>query len=135
MAFNNTTIGPTLFNATTMSGTTTSVTFFEVTRTQTSFMAFGLALTMALTLTGNIFVLLVLDRQRSIKNSQVTNMFLANLATVDLIMAAFVLPISISVNLKQKWIFGDAFCDFNGMLTVFVGAASILTMAAISIDR
>ena len=78
---------------------------------------------------------MVLYRQRLIKNIRVTNSFLANLALIDLLMAILVLPFSISTSIEHKWLFSDAFCDFNGMITVFVGSASILTMAAISIDR
>ena len=78
---------------------------------------------------------MVLYRQRLIKNIRVTNSFLANLALIDLLMAILVLPFSISTSIEHKWLFGNAFCDFNGMITVFVGSASILTMAAISIDR
>ena len=126
-----------LVNNTTRVPTTTITTSngFTVTSTQTSFVVFGFLLTMTLTVLGNILTLVVLYRQRQNRNIRVTNSFLASLALIDLLMAILVLPFSISINLEKAWVFGNAFCNFNGMITVFVGSASILTMAAISIDR
>ncbi len=123
-------------NATSSPFTTmSSKTGFHVTKAQTSLVVFGFIITMTITILGNVLVLVVLFRQRNNRNIRVTNSFLANLAVIDLLMAVLVLPFSISINIEDGWVFGKAFCDFNGMITLFVGSASILTMAAISIDR
>ena len=108
---------------------------FSVTDTQATLVVVGFVITMVLTFFGNTLVISVVFRQRLIRNIQVTNSFLANLAIIDLLMSILVLPFCISINLEHAWIFGDGFCDFNGMFTLFVGSASILTMSAISLDR
>ena len=108
---------------------------FTITDTQATLVVVGFLITMILTFFGNIIVLSVVYRQRLIRNIQVTNSFLANLAIIDLLMSILVLPFCISINVEHAWIFGDVFCDFNGMFTLHVGSASILTMAAISVDR
>ena len=115
--------------------TGTTKVLFSVTDTQATFVVVGFLITMILTFFGNILVLSVVYRQRLLRNIQITNSFLANLAIIDLLMSILVLPFCISINLEHDWIFGDTFCNFNGMFTLFVGSASILTMSAISIDR
>eukprot|EP00794_Sanderia_malayensis_P019021 gene19021-20933_t len=115
--------------------TTLSGSVFHVTKTQTSFIVFGFIATMTMTILGNLLVLVVLFRQRLNRNIRVTNSFLASLAVIDLLMAVLVLPFSISINVETRWVFGKGMCNFNGMVTNFVGSASILTMATISIDR
>jgi len=62
-------------------------------------------------------------------------MFIANLAVVDLSIALLLFPFSVVTILLQRWALGDAACQFNGATNVTAGAASILTMAVISIDR
>ncbi|KAL9963827.1 hypothetical protein ACROYT_G027376 [Oculina patagonica] len=62
-------------------------------------------------------------------------MLIANLAVVDLCIALLLFPFSVVTILLQRWAFGDAVCQFNGATNMTAGAASILTMAVISIDR
>jgi len=62
-------------------------------------------------------------------------MFIANLAVVELSIALLLFPFSMVTILLQRWALGDAACQFNGATNVTAGAASILTMAVISIDR
>ena len=84
---------------------------------------------------GNVPVLLVIYRQRTRQSSRVANMFIANLAVVDLSIALLLFPFSVVSILLQRWALGDAACQFNGASNMTAGAASILTMAVISIDR
>ena len=84
---------------------------------------------------GNVIVLLVVYRQRTRPNVHVANMFIANLAVVDLSVGLLLFPFSVVTILLQRTTFGDAVCQFNGAVNVIAGAASILTMAVISIDR
>lgn len=94
-----------------------------------------LSLVMLLIIIGNTLVLLVLYRQRRQVNLRVTNMFLANLAVVDLSIGLLILPFSICVVIKGGWILGEPLCQLNGFINMTSGGTSILTMAAISIDR
>lgn len=90
---------------------------------------------MTLIIVGNVLVLLVIYRQRSRPSLRVANMFIANLAIVDLSIALLLFPFSVVTILLHKWAFGHALCQFNGATNITAGAASILTMAVISLDR
>lgn len=90
---------------------------------------------MIIIIVGNILVLLVIYRQKSRPSSRAANMFIANLAVVDLSIALLLFPFSVVTILLQRWALGDAACQFNGATNMTAGAASILTMAVISIDR
>ena len=90
---------------------------------------------MVVIIVGNVFVLLVIYRQRTRASSRAANMFIANLAVVDLSIACLLFPFSVVTILLQRWALGDAACQFNGATNMIAGAASILTMAVISIDR
>lgn len=90
---------------------------------------------MAVIIVGNVLVLLVIYHQRIRPSLRVANMFIANLAVVDLFIALLLFPFSVVTVLLQRWSFGEAFCQFNGATNMMAGAASILTMAVISLDR
>lgn len=90
---------------------------------------------MVVIIVGNLLVLLVIHRQRTRASSRAANMFIANLAVVDLTIALLLFPFSVVTILLQRWALGDAACQFNGATNMAAGAASILTMGAISIDR
>ena len=90
---------------------------------------------MVVIIVGNLLVLLVIHRQRTRASSRAANMFIANLAVVDLTIALLLFPFSVATILLQRWALGDAACQFNGATNMTAGAASILTMGAISIDR
>ena len=90
---------------------------------------------MVVIIVGNVLVLLVIYRQKTRPSSRVANMFIANLAVVDLSIALLLFPFSVITILLQRWTPGDAACQFNGATNMTAGAASILTMAVISIDR
>ena len=90
---------------------------------------------MVFVIVGNVIVLLVLYRQRRRPSVRVANMFIGNLAVVDLTMGVLLFPFSVVTIILRRWAFGHAFCQFNGTINMTAGAASILTMAVISIDR
>lgn len=94
-----------------------------------------LAAIMVLIVVGNILVLVVLYYQRRRPSLRVTNLFLANLAVVDLSIGLLLLPMSISLVLVGGWKFDYTFCQLNGFINMTSGATSILTLAAISLDR
>ena len=84
---------------------------------------------------GNTFVLCVVYRQRMKPNVRVGNIFIANLSVIDLMMGVFLIPVSIAVTLHGRRVLTDAGCKLNGFFNIFVGSASIWTLAVISIDR
>ncbi|XP_028401357.1 neuropeptide Y receptor type 6-like [Dendronephthya gigantea] len=93
------------------------------------------ALILLLDLVGNTLVLCVVYRQRMKPNLRVGNMFIANLSVIDLLMGIFLIPMSMAVTLLGRKVLTDERCKFNGFFNVFVGSASIWTLAVISIDR
>lgn len=92
-------------------------------------------LVMFFVIIGNSIVLLVLYRQRKQYNTRIANMFLANLAIVDLAVGVLLFPFSAITVIAGRWIFDQAICEVNGFLNTTAGTASILTMAVISVDR
>ena len=102
---------------------------------KTALHASVIILIMTLIVFGNLMVLIVTFRQRSRPSVRVANMFIANLAVVDLSVAVLLFPFSVVTILLRRWAFGEALCQFNGATNMIAGAASILTMAVISFDR
>lgn len=94
-----------------------------------------LAATAVVVFIGNVLVLIVLHKQRRIAGQRVINMFLANLALIDLSVSFAVLPLSMATYIHGSWPFGETFCEINGFMTMIIGISGILTMTAIAIDR
>lgn len=94
-----------------------------------------LTVVMLLIVFGNIIVLVVLYHQRKRPSLRVTNLFLANLAVVDLSVGLLLFPMSIFTVLRDGWVFGQSLCELNGFINMASGTTSILTLAAISLDR
>ena len=90
---------------------------------------------LVLDLVGNTLVLYVVYRQRMKPNVRVGNIFIANLSVIDLLMGIFLIPVSIAVTLQGRRVLSDSGCKVNGFFNIFVGSASIWTLAVISIDR
>ena len=104
--------------------------------TATVIVVSAISFIMVLTLLGNTLVLFVLYRQRKKPTVQVSNMLLANLSVVDMLIGTLLIPFAIAVALNEKEILlNDSICQLNGFMNILVGSASIWTMAVISVDR
>lgn len=86
-------------------------------------------------ISGNIIVLMVLYRLRKQPGLRVANMFLSNLAVMDLSIGFLLMPFSVVTIIAGEWVFQNAGCQLNGFINMFAGTGSILTMAVIAIDR
>ena len=82
----------------------------------------------------NLLVLVVLWKNKTIRQ-HIASVFIANLALIDLLNLAFVMPFSVETILKGEWIYNDTLCQMNGMFGTLFSLASILTLAVISLDR
>lgn len=60
--------------------------------------------------TGNAMVLYVIIRSRRLRS--VTNFFIANLATADIIIAVFAIPFQFQAALLQRWVLPLFMCSF-----------------------
>lgn len=81
----------------------------------------------------NIFVCYVIAKNRHMHT--VTNLFIANMAISDLLLAFLNVPLNITRNLMNEWTLGSFLChllDFSLMVSVYV---STFTLTAIALDR
>jgi dopamine D1-like receptor len=63
------------------------------------------------------------------------NLFLASLALADLFLASLVMTFAVANDMMGYWVFGDSFCEIWISFDVMCCTASILNLAAISLDR
>ncbi|XP_037531813.1 alpha-1A adrenergic receptor-like [Nematolebias whitei] len=82
---------------------------------------------------GNILVILSVVCNRHLRTP--TNYFIINLAMADLLLGTTVLPVSATLEILDRWVFGRIFCDIWAALDVLCCTASIMSLCVISIDR
>ncbi|XP_075924120.1 G-protein coupled receptor 54-like [Petromyzon marinus] len=91
------------------------------------------ALIMALGLTGNLLVVIVVGRNRRMRT--VTNFYIANLACTDVIFLVSCVPFTATLYSLPSWVFGDFMCKFVNFLQQVTVQATCATLTAMSIDR
>lgn len=82
---------------------------------------------------GNTLILLAIYRNHSLRS--ITSVFIANLAVADFLLAVLGMPFTMASSITYRWVFGDTWCTINGMLNSIFCIASMLSLAAVSIDR
>ncbi|XP_029957410.1 alpha-1A adrenergic receptor-like [Salarias fasciatus] len=82
---------------------------------------------------GNILVILSVVCNRHLRIP--TNYFIVNLAIADLLLGTTVLPVSATLEVLDRWVFGRIFCDIWAAVDVLCCTASIMSLCVISIDR
>ncbi|XP_028322486.1 alpha-1B adrenergic receptor-like [Gouania willdenowi] len=82
---------------------------------------------------GNILVILSVVCNRHLRIP--TNYFIINLAIADLLLGTTVLPVSATLEVLDRWVFGRIFCDIWAAVDVLCCTASIMSLCVISIDR
>ncbi|XP_031787327.1 5-hydroxytryptamine receptor 2B-like [Nasonia vitripennis] len=85
------------------------------------------------TVIGNIFVCLAIILEKRLRN--ITNYFLMSLAITDLMVALFVMPLSILKFIKGYFPLHSVYCLIWTCLDVLFCTSSIMHLCAISIDR
>lgn len=78
------------------------------------------------TLIGNFIVVIAVFSTRSLHT--VTNMLIVSLAVADMLVAIFVLPLSIYMVIYNDWKFGNLTCDLWIGTDVLLCTASILVI-------
>ncbi|CAH1796945.1 unnamed protein product [Owenia fusiformis] len=86
-----------------------------------------------LTVFGNILVVQSVYYDKNLRN--VTNYFIVSLAVADICVAVLVMPLAVYVEVVGVWTFSNELCDAWVSLDVLFSTASILNLAAISVDR
>lgn len=82
---------------------------------------------------GNLCTLLVILCHPALRT--ITNTFILSLAVSDTLIAAWNIPLQLLFYLKNEWSLGEAMCKITSFVQGVSILASILTLAAISIER
>lgn len=95
--------------------------------------ALSMCLIMLAGFLGNSLIILAIYIDKTLQT--VTNAFVVNLACADLLLSLSGMPFTLVSSITYDWVFGDVWCDVNGMANSLFCVASMLTLAAVSIDR
>ncbi|XP_054268779.1 QRFP-like peptide receptor [Macrosteles quadrilineatus] len=90
-------------------------------------------LSLLLGVTGNILIVFTTCRYRRMKSP--TNVFLASLATADLLLIIICIPVKLAKLFSYTWTMGFFLCKMVHYLQTVVAVCSVLTLMAISIER
>lgn len=82
---------------------------------------------------GNLLILVAFYIDKTLQT--ITNAFVVNLACADLALSLIGMPFTMASSVTYNWIFGKAWCNVNGMANSLFCITSILTLAAVSVDR
>ena len=82
---------------------------------------------------GNLVVLYIVYKIPRLRN--VPGLLVASLATSDIAMATFGAPPSLASLIRGRWVSTFAVCQFQGFVVITTVAASLQTMALMSVDR
>ncbi|XP_052083740.1 opsin-5-like [Mytilus californianus] len=72
---------------------------------------------------------------RKVKTLVSCDVYILNLAIIDMIMPVFGFPLTIYSSLNHQWMFDKVFCAAYGFICFFCGVVSIATLAVISYAR
>ena len=95
--------------------------------------SFICALLLILSLVGNVLVIVVVFKKPRL--STTTSLFIAALATTDLINAIIPGPLFLASLITGKMPYAPIACDINGFFMHFLTLASVSTMGLIAVNR
>uniref|UniRef100_A0A6I8N5Z4 KISS1 receptor n=1 Tax=Ornithorhynchus anatinus TaxID=9258 RepID=A0A6I8N5Z4_ORNAN len=91
------------------------------------------AVLMVVGLAGNSLVIYVISKQKQMRT--VTNFYIANLATTDIIFLVCCVPFTAMLYPLPSWIFGEFMCKFVNYIQQVSVQATCATLTAMSVDR
>lgn len=92
------------------------------------------AITFILGIIGNCLILVAVIRHTHVKNSPV-NVFLASLASADLLLILVCLPLKVAKLFSYTWTMGEFSCKLLYYMQSISGICSVLNLTALSIER
>lgn len=112
-----------------------NLTAFVITHTvaATTLQVISLLLFMIFTIIGCVAICYIIYKDKTLHN--VTGAFVANLMISDICVAIFNMPVALVSCIVSGGIKNDALCQIAGVSNSLFRYASILTLAAISVDR
>ncbi|KAI4879466.1 hypothetical protein NFI96_000053 [Prochilodus magdalenae] len=99
----------------------------------TTFLIVAYSAMLAVGLLGNTCLVVVILRQKEMRN--VTNIFIANLSSSDILMCIFCLPTTIIYTLMDRWILGETLCKLSPFVQCSSITVSVYTMVLIALER
>ncbi|XP_028853064.1 KISS1 receptor b isoform X2 [Denticeps clupeoides] len=84
-------------------------------------------------LVGNSLVIYVVTRQQQMKT--VTNLYIVNLATTDILFLVCCVPFTATLYPLPSWVFGDFMCRLVSYVQQVTAQATCITLSAMSVDR
>ncbi|MEE6516698.1 hypothetical protein FKM82_026364 [Ascaphus truei] len=92
------------------------------------------ALLVTVACSGNCLLILLIAITKKLHNT--TNFLIGNLASADLIMCIFCVPLTASYAFEVRgWLFGEFMCHFVTLMQAATVFVSILSLTAIAVDR
>ncbi|KAJ6664216.1 hypothetical protein lerEdw1_008434 [Lerista edwardsae] len=88
---------------------------------------------MVVGLAGNSLVIFVISKHKQMRT--VTNFYIANLATTDIIFLICCVPFTATLYPLPGWIFGEFMCKFVNYIQQVSVQATCITLTAMSVDR
>lgn len=78
-------------------------------------------------------VLIVFVKSKHLRST--TNFFIISLIIADFAMCVFGIPVSMSSNLANRWLWGSSGCTYEGFVVFFLGLTQMYVLCAISVNR
>ncbi|XP_036835064.1 G-protein coupled receptor 54-like [Oncorhynchus mykiss] len=91
------------------------------------------SLIMLVGLVGNSLVIHVITRHQQMRT--VTNFYIVNLATTDIMFLVCCVPFTATLYPLPSWVFGDLMCRLVSYLQQVTAQATCITLSAMSVDR
>ncbi|CAL1260954.1 unnamed protein product, partial [Larinioides sclopetarius] len=119
--------------STSNNGTNITVDLYQVPTPLVIFLSCCYGTISLVSVVGNLLVLIIVAISRRMRT--VTNYYIANLATADIVIGLFAIPFHFQAALLQRWVLPPFMCAFCPFIQVMSVNVSVFSLAAIAVDR
>ena len=84
-------------------------------------------------LIGNVSLFLIVYKDRHLQT--ITNLFILNLAAVDILVSLLSMPVTVVTIISERWVFGHTACVALGFFTLLAFIASVMSLGMIALNR
>ena len=82
---------------------------------------------------GNMSLFFIVYKNPNLRS--ITNMFILNLATADILVSVLSMPVTIETIVKERWVFGHTVSLALGYFIILSFIASVMSLGMIAINR